>query len=159
MKRFILIALSAICLFASACKKDKQTKQDEMYLTATKDNAKWVTNWHTFGEVDSAKNFIILGSKGEEHLRIRLTTNSLNQIIMDAAKTELHITIGLDAVAARYVLDNSATNTVNITNYDAKSVIMEGNFQLKFKKLSSLDGFPATVTFTDGKFKVSKAYD
>jgi len=159
MKKLILIVLSAICLFASACKKDKQTKKDEMYLTATKDNAKWVTNWHTFGEVDGAKNYILLGTKGEEHLRVRVTTNSLNQFVLDTEKTEFHITIGLDAVAARYILDESTENIVDITNYDTRRVIMEGNFKLKFKKLSGLDGYPATVTFTDGKFKVSQAYD
>jgi hypothetical protein len=160
MNKFILTVLSALCLFACACKKDKQQKKaSDLYLTANKDNANWVTNWHTFGEVGGAKNYQLIGNKGEEHLYIKLTMNNLNQFVLDNDKTEFHITIGLDAVAARYVLDNGTTNTVNVTNYDAKSVIMEGNFQLKFKKLSGLDGYPATVTFTDGKFKVSKAYD
>lgn len=160
MNKFILTVLSALCLLACACKKDNQKKEaSDLYFTANKDNVSWVSTGHSFAEVGGAKNFYLGGNKGEEHLTIRMTMNSLNEYVLVTDKTEFLITVGQDAGVARYVLDEQAANTINITNYDMKKVIMEGNFKLTFKKATGLDGYPATVTFTDGKFKLSKAYD
>jgi hypothetical protein len=160
MKTLTLMALSVLCLLTCACKKDKQQKEvSNLYLTANKDNANWVTTWHTFAEIGGAKNYRLIGNKGEEHLNIGVTTNSLNQYVLVSDKTEFYITVGQDVLVARYILDESASNTIDVTNYDMKRVIMEGNFKLTFKRVTGQDSYPTTVTFTNGKFRVSKAYD
>jgi len=160
MNRFIITALSVFCLLASACKKDKQAKEpDNLYLTATKDNTNWITNWHTYADVDAAKNYVLVGINKEENINIRLTVNSSNQYVLVEDKTVFYITVGQDAIVARYTPDNSAGNTVNVTNHDIKNALIEGNFNIKFKKISGADTYPATVNFTDGKFRMSKAYD
>lgn len=159
MKRFTLIALAVFLLLIYSCKKDKQENQkEETYFTADKDNVNWGSKPGTFAEL-AAKDYYMTGHKGEERLVINMSTNSLNQYVLVNAKTEYYITIGRDAVVASYTPDETANNTIKVTNYDMKKVIMTGEFDIRFKKVTGGDSYPATVAFTNGKFKLATATD
>ncbi|WP_295770842.1 DUF6252 family protein [uncultured Mucilaginibacter sp.] len=159
MKKLTCIVLATLSMFIISCKKDKDNEQkQDFYFTADKNNEKWVAQFVAFGE-NGAKNYVLVGNKLEEHLRINITTNSLNQYVVIAPKTEFIITIGQDAVVARYILDEDATNKVNVTSYDTTKVIMKGNFNIYLKKVTGDNTYPATINFSSGNFKLTKAYD
>jgi hypothetical protein len=151
MKNFTLIALALLSLIICSCKKDKQSPY---YLTANKDNTNWKADIPGSGiSNETAKNeYYVYGHNGEEHITINLLMNSQNQYELNKAKTQFTITVGLDAVSALYTLDDNANNTVTITNTNVNKRTMTGNFNLVFKKSSGHSSYPATVTFTNGKF-------
>jgi len=68
-----------------------------------------------------------------------------------------HMSVGGDAGVNDFELDESKTNYLEITRYDAQLGIVEGRFQLNYfiTRRSTYDGdAPDVVQFTDGHFKV-----
>ncbi|MVN92591.1 hypothetical protein [Mucilaginibacter aquatilis] len=159
MRKLALVVFAVLSVIIGSCRKDsKPIEKQDFYFTANKNNESWVAQFVAFGE-NGAKNYVLVGNKLEEHFRINITTNSLNQYVVIAPKTEFIITVGQDAVVARYILDEDATNKVNVTSYDTTKVIMKGNFNIYLKKVTGDNNYPATINFSSGNFKLTKAYD
>ena len=174
MKRFPLIVLTLLTVFTISCKKDKNVrKNSDYYLSAMKNNVAWNspsvdeqssasgsqqlsfagTPFYNSYYTTSANNeIIIIASVGEEHLYINMLSNGPNSYQFDKAKTKFYITVGQDAMGADYALDDSKTNTANITNMNVAKKTISGNFILNFKKVYGHESYPATVAFTNGKF-------
>jgi len=170
MKRLTFVVLALVAVFTISCKKEKNMpKNDEYYLSAVKDNFAW--NSPSFNGQSAASNMLagapfrnsyylitpdneilVVANVGEEHLSVYFTSVSPNSYQLNKSKTIFNITIGQDAVSANYVLDESKTNTANITNVNVAKKAINGNFVLNFKKANGFESYPATIAFTNGKF-------
>ena|GEM_PF-3993027 len=174
MKKFTFIILALVTVFTISCKKDKDArKNSDYYLSANKNNASWTSP--SFGEQattsssqqiaanvfpiqnsyytkPSYNELVVVANVGEEHLYINLFASSPNAYQFDKTKTKFYITVGQDAISARYVLDENKTNTANITDINISKKTIRGNFILNFKKANGHESYPTTIAFTDGKF-------
>jgi hypothetical protein len=177
MKKFTLIILALVTVFTISCKKDKDVrKNSDYYLSANKNNASWTSPsfngqattsssqqltagvypiQNSYYTKPSDNEIIVVANVGEEHLYIYLLESSPNAYQLNKAKTSFYITVGQDAVSAKYVLDESQTNTANITNINISKKTISGNFILNFKKANGHESYPTTIAFTDGKFHLT----
>jgi hypothetical protein len=157
MKKLTLITLGLISLLSFGCTKDKQYVDccfipQSPSIIAEKDGKRWI------GTPEVLKinkdSIAITGGKNEQFIAMKIKFNGKGSYPLKERQATYSLTIGGDVLAAGYKLDDSATNTLDITHYDSDKGIITGRFDITLKlDYQYNDGiYPAIVKFEKGTF-------
>jgi hypothetical protein len=157
MKKLTFIIFASISLLNFGCTKEKQNLDccfipQSPSIIAEKDGKSWIG----IPEVLKTNNdsIAITGGKNEQFIAMKIKFNGKGSYPLKGRQATYSLTIGHDILAAGYKLDNSATNTLDITHYDSDKGIITGRFDITLKlDYQYNDGiYPAIVKFEKGTF-------
>ncbi|TWR24018.1 hypothetical protein FPZ43_18595 [Mucilaginibacter pallidiroseus] len=160
MKNLLRMFVALIVLFAVACKKDNAEKPvccvipDLAYIKAQKSGVAWQARPEYFKtQTDSVT---IIGRQENELVLIRIKFTGKGSYAITPAQASLTYLIGGDGIVAEYYADDAATNTLEVTDYNAEKNNIKGNFNVTFKKSARYTDatFAQTVKFSQGSFSV-----
>jgi len=160
MKNLLRLCIALIVLFAVACKKDNAEKPvccvipELAHIKAQKDGAAWQARpEYSKAETDSV---IIIGSLENEVIFMRIKFTGKGSYSLTPAQSRLTYLVGGDVVGAEYYADAAATNTLEVTDYNADKKNIKGNFNITFKKAARYNdvAYAQSVKFSQGSFSV-----
>jgi hypothetical protein len=125
-------------------------------MVADKNNTQWSAD--ASGSNIRQDTIALFGSNFstqlEETLTLQFKASASRIYSLKGNQTLYYNTIRRDVITSEYGLDDTCTNTVNITAYDKAGKVVTGTFNLKFKHTYPADK-PASLQFLNGKFKVA----
>jgi len=154
--RYIIIILFAFqILTLTACKKSDSM---DFYLKAYKNGSNLTLSPYTgFKPLITKDTLVIVARCGEENIVLFIKNNGLGTYHSSDIKAYHYTTVGLDAVVSKYALNNNATNTIVLTQYDD---VVTGTFNLNLSKTSGDANYADNLTLSNGTFraKISNTY-
>jgi hypothetical protein len=156
MKKLLFMSLASISLLLASCTKKEGRvccgAPDAPSIMAKKNNVVWS------GKPEALRigtdSIGITGSQAEQWLimKIKFTGKGVYTLKPEQASHEL--TVGGDVSVAQYLADDSATNTLEIVEYDSNRGIIRGKFNvtLKLHYRYANGAYPDVVEFSNGTF-------
>ena len=152
MKRIVITTIAAFALFTFSCKKE--TQPHALFIGATLKNTDWLAQPST-SYLANRDTLQVLGSKGNpltgtQNLSFKIRFTGASSYTLTTADQAAYITTMEAGATNIYALDPTQTNTVIINQFDIKTNIAQGSFQLHFVKTSGPGD--NTLSFTNGSF-------
>jgi len=157
MKKLTLITLVLFALLAASCTKnapmDCCMAPAAPYFNAEKDSKSWIGLPEAFKT--STDSLTITGRKTEENLLIRIKYTGKGNYVLNSHQGKYYMTVGQDVMVAEYILDDTAPNTLEVTEYDTTKGFISGKFSITLKKIygNPNEAYPATIKFLNGTFR------
>jgi hypothetical protein len=156
MKKFTLLALVVFSLLTAACTKRNCCVPPVIapYIGADKNLVKWTGE--ATAEKQGTDTLLIVGSKTEERLIMRLKFNGKGTYTLQNNQAFYFTTIGGDVFTSEYIVDNTAASTLTVTDYNETSRLVSGTYSLMLKRdyPNPSTAYPETVKFANGMFHV-----
>ena len=152
MKRIVITTIAAFALFTFSCKKDNQPH--DLFIGATLKNTDWLAQPST-QYLANRDTLLIQGIKGvpltgTQNLSFKIRFyGAASYTLTSASQASYVVTMEAGAINV-YALDTTQTNSVIINQFDIKTNIAQGSFQLHFVKVSGPGD--NTLSFTNGSF-------
>jgi len=154
------------CVFVSnGCEKEENNKRPEWSkFTALKNGEKWEASAIAHIETDSKDTAIIQianyyhdGNMSEALIIKNIPTQIGKSILFSndddiRPKTSYYLLSGIDVINARYKVDGSHNNFIEIQDVSISNKEMSGIFQLTF--IRDHQQFRDTITFSKGSFRI-----
>jgi len=157
MKKLTLITLVLFALFAASCTKkapmDCCMAPAAPYFNAEKDSKSWIGLPEAFKT--STDSLTITGRKTEENLLIRIKYTGKGNYVLNSHQGKYYMTVGQDVMVAEYILDDTAPNILEVTEYDTTKGFISGKFSITLKKIygNPNEAYPSTIKFLNGTFR------
>nr|WP_294947306.1 DUF6252 family protein [uncultured Mucilaginibacter sp.] len=156
MKKITLPALFVLCLFTAACSKRNCCVPPVVtpYIGADKNSVKWTGE--ATAEKQGADTLLIIGSKTEERLIMRLKFTGKGIYTFQNNQAFYFTTIGGDVFTSEYIVDNTAASTLTVTDYNETTRLVSGTYSLALKRdyPNPSVAYPESLKFTNGMFNV-----
>ena len=152
MKRILIAIITTFTLFTFSCKKESQPHA--LFIGATLNNTDWVAQPST-AYLANRDTLQIQGSTGEvtrggQNLIFKIRFTGVGSYCLTSASQGTYL-VTMEAGATNiYALDITQANYVTISQFDVRTNIAQGSFQLHFIKTSG-PGANA-LNFTNGSF-------
>jgi len=155
MKIRIILSLMALSTLIYSCKKDNSTTPDSasgFYVQALKNNSDWsgtpkAIHW-------SADSVAVQGSGPLDLLNMKFKFNGIGQYTLVSDPQDYYWLFGEVIIKARYALRTDVPSTVNVTNYNPDTKIIEGTFNLYMVKTAgTVTTDPQNIDFLNGRFR------
>lgn len=159
MKTKLTITILSFALLAvTACNKTKVDPQGS-FLTAQKGAAEWISKTQ---EANTYQDSIYLfGTVGEERLQMHIKFTGKGKYILTGKQATYMVTVGGDVSLVDYMEDAAAESVLNVTDYNADTRTITGNFSLNMDRdyhYANFDTYyPQKLAFTKGTFKITLA--
>ena len=156
MKKLLFISLASISLFASSCKKGQAdypaccAMNIPSSIVAEKNSVAWIGRAEAFRV--NADTIAISGRQTEQMLTMKIKFTGKGIYPLRAGQATHYLTVGGDVSVAEYVVDDTAVNTLEITEYNDTRQYIKGKFSLTMKLAYANGNYPATIKFDKGTF-------
>lgn len=154
MKKILstLFILCAVLTFS--CTKDNPPHA--LFLGATLNNKNWIAQPSTsyFANRDSLQ-INGLYTSSDQSLVMKIRFNGVGNYTLSGDQASFNIFLlsgGVSAPIASYKLDTTQTNTMSITQYNIKTNIATGKFQIYLVKTQGGASYDNKLSFTNGSF-------
>ncbi len=147
-KIFLLIIIS---VFVDGCEKGNflVNPKHEYSFIAKVDNEYWQGNCYLYLTIDQKQTLFLEPDNHDGYLYIELKFHGIGEYPIIAPTTALVETVGGDVLSGVYYPLSGQNYTLKIDYYDKDSGIIEGIFNFKIKKRTSI------IDFSNGIFKAN----
>lgn len=156
MKKILFIAIVAIVF--TSCSKGSRVccdlpEDNSIFMSATRADSVWRANIVQTSVFNDS--LYIFGTKGDEHIRIIIKPTNTGKYYITPRSGMYYITVGGDVTGAEYPATVDTANQVNITGYDLKKGLIQGEFNIRFLKGGRYAGtdYANEVKFLRGMFR------
>lgn len=150
MKNYIFITVVFIMII-TGCDNNNCTgnSDDEYHFTAKVDQERWEGDCYLDFANQDKQNLFLVPDNQESYIIIKIAFDGVGEYTVIDSSVILFETIGGDVLVGKYYSDANLDNKLIIENYDETKGVIEGSFNFKIRKQSSI------IDIKSGMFKAN----